>query len=275
MGSLCSHVITRFPEPARSQDVGGLHGLQILIAWACGRLVGPAKIGCMIKGVMFDFSGTLFRIESAAQWLHAVATKAGLDVPEGELDACVSRLEEFGAQPGGVPPRTVPPHLEALWRERDLTAAQHRAAFTALAREAQLPAADLAGALYERSQTPGAWLPYPDTEETLRALRGRGIPVAVVSNIGWDMRPVFRHHGVDDLVDAYVLSFERGVKKPDPGIFQVACDKLGVAPGDALMVGDEPVADVGAATLGCRVHLVDPLPVDQRPGALAEVLQFL
>ncbi|WOX10015.1 HAD-IA family hydrolase [Streptomyces sp. N50] len=229
----------------------------------------------MIKGVMFDFSGTLFRIESAAQWLRAVATKAGLDVPEGELDACVSRLEEFGAQPGGVPPRTVPPHLEALWRERDLTAERHRAAFTALAREARLPAADLAEALYERSQVSGAWLPYPDTEETLRALRGRGIPVAVISNIGWDMRPVFRDHGVDGLVDAYFLSFERGVKKPDPRIFQMACDELGVAPGDALMVGDEPVADVGAATLGCRVHLVDPLPVEQRPGALAEVLQFL
>ncbi|MGW2683555.1 HAD family hydrolase [Streptomyces sp. NPDC001414] len=229
----------------------------------------------MIKGVMFDFSGTLFRIEPAAQWLRAVATKAGLDVPEGELDACVSQLEEFGAQPGGVPPRTVPPRLEALWRERDLTATRHRAAFTALTREAKPPAAGLAEALYERSQTPEAWLPYPDTAQTLRALRARGIPVAVVSNIGWDMRPVFRHHVVDDLVDAYFLSFERGVKKPDPRIFQMACDKLGVAPGDALMVGDEPVADSGAATLGCRVHLVDPLPAEQRPRALAKVLNLL
>ncbi|MEU3535743.1 HAD hydrolase-like protein [Streptomyces murinus] len=35
----------------------------------------------------------------------------------------------------------------------------------------------------------------------------------------------------------------------------MACDKLGVAPDDALMVGDEPIADVGAATLGCRVQL--------------------
>ncbi|MFF3920439.1 hypothetical protein ACFYZB_44990 [Streptomyces sp. NPDC001852] len=53
----------------------------------------------------------------------------------------------------------------------------------------------------------GAWQPYPDTEETLRALHGRGIPVPVVSNIGWDMRRVFRDHGVDDLVDASFLSF--------------------------------------------------------------------
>jgi HAD superfamily hydrolase (TIGR01493 family) len=229
----------------------------------------------MIKGVMFDFSGTLFRIESAAEWLRAVVRDAGLAVPEPELDACAGRLEEFGAQPGGVPPRRVPPHLEGLWRERDLTAERHRAAFTSLTREAGLPRADLAEVLYDRSQFSGAWQPYPDAEATLRALRGRGIPVAVVSNIGWDMRPVFRDHGVDGLVDTYFLSFECGVEKPDPRIFQMACDKLGVMPGEALMVGDDRVADVGAAALGCQVHLVDPLPVNRRPGALAEVLQLL
>ncbi|MFD7529851.1 HAD family hydrolase [Streptomyces sp. NPDC059849] len=229
----------------------------------------------MIKAVMLDFSGTLFRIESAAEWLSAVVADAGLTVPEDERDACVGRLEEFGAQPGGVPPRRVPPHLEELWRERDLTAERHRAAFTAMTREAGLPAADLDEALYERSQMSEAWQPYADAEATLRALRGRGIPIAVVSNIGWDMRPVFRDHGLDDLVDAYFLSFKCGVKKPDPRIFQMACDKLGVEPGDALMVGDEPLADSGAAALGCQVHLLDPLPVDRRPSALAEVLQLL
>ncbi|MFE5207676.1 HAD family hydrolase [Streptomyces sp. NPDC056600] len=229
----------------------------------------------MIKGVMFDFSGTLFRIESAVQSLSVVTASAGLAVADEELDACAGRLEEFGAQPGGVPPRRVPSHLEALWRERDLTAERHRAAFTALTREAMPPLPDLAEALYDRSQVSGAWQPYPDTRETLHALRVRGIPVAVVSNIGWDIRPVFRDHGVDDLVDAYFLSFERGVKKPDARIFQMACDRLGVAPGDALMVGDERIADVGATALGCRVHLVDPLPVDRRPSALAEVLGLL
>lgn len=229
----------------------------------------------MIKGVMFDFSGTLFRIQSTAQWLRAVVADAGLAVSEDELGACASRLEEAGALPGGVAPRRVPPRVQGLWRERDLSAEQHRAAFTALIREAKLPSADLADALYDRSQVSEAWQPYADTEKTLRALRNQGIPVAVVSNIGWDMRPVFRDHGVDNLVDAYFLSYECGVEKPDPRIFQMACDKLKVAPGEALMVGDDRVADVGAAALGCQVHLVDPLPVDRRPSALTEVLQLL
>ncbi|GGM96986.1 HAD family hydrolase [Streptomyces fuscichromogenes] len=229
----------------------------------------------MVKGVMFDFSGTLFRIESTAQWLRAVVADAGLAVPVSELDACTARLEEFGAQPGGVPPRRVPTHLEDLWRGRDLTAERHRAAFTALAQEARLPSADLAAALYDRSQVSEAWQPYPDTEATLRALHERGVPIAVVSNIGWDMRPVFRDHGVDDLVDAYFLSFECEVEKPDPRIFQMACDRLGVAPANTLMVGDDRVTDIGAAALGCQIRLVDPLPVAERPDALTEALQLL
>ncbi|WP_371616506.1 HAD family hydrolase [Streptomyces sp. NBC_00454] len=246
----------------------------------------------MIKGVMFDFSGTLFRIEPTEDWLRAVLTEAGMAVPEAELLDCAARLEEAGALPGGANPRRMPPHLAALWQERDLGDAQHRAVYTALARQVELPRADRAAdqaedrvegraadridtlydALYDRHRTPVAWRPYPDTARTLAALRERGIPVAVVSNIGWDLRPVFRAHGFDHLVDAYVLSFEHGVQKPDPRLFQAACDALGPAPADVLMVGDDPVADAGATALGCRFQLVEHLPVDRRPQALTEAL---
>ena len=118
---------------------------------------------------------------------------------------------------------------------------------------------------------PAAWRPYPDAAEVLGELRRRGVRVAVVSNIGWDLRPVFRAHGLDPLVDAYALSYEHGVQKPDPRLFRAACDALGVAPRDALMVGDDRRADAGAAALGCRVHLVDHLPVDRRPDGLRAV----
>lgn len=247
----------------------------------------------MIKGVMFDFSGTLFRIEPTEDWLRAVLTEAAIAVPEAELLACAARLEEAGALPGGANPRRMPPHLAALWQERDLSDEQHRAVYTALARQVELPRAEpalhealheapyetqhetLYEALYDRHRTPAAWRPYPDTARTLAALHERGIPVAVVSNIGWDLRPVFRAHGLDHLVDAYLLSFEQGVQKPDPRLFQAACDALGLAPADVLMVGDDRVADAGATTLGCRFQPVDHLPVDRRPQALTEALGLL
>ncbi|MDJ0380485.1 HAD-IA family hydrolase [Streptomyces sp. G-G2] len=229
----------------------------------------------MIKGVMFDFSGTLLRIESTEEWFGAALTAAGLTLADEEFGYRVQRLREYGALPGGPAPLRVPTHLEPLWRDRDLSADQHRAAYTGLAREAGIAAPELAQALYDRHMAPAAWRPYPDTEPTLRELRRRGIPVAVVSNIGWDLRPVFRVHGLDDVVDAYLLSFELGTQKPDPAIFRAACDRLGLVPADVLMVGDDRIADGGARVLGCPVHFVDHLPVDQRPGGLAAALGLL
>ncbi|MER6319637.1 HAD family hydrolase [Streptomyces sp. NPDC001581] len=229
----------------------------------------------MIKGVMFDFSGTLLRIESTGEWLAAALAATGVSLAEGEFDETVRRLTEYGALPGGPSPRQVPAHLETLWHERDMSAEQHRAAYGGLARAAGLPAPELLAALYDRHMSPAAWRPYPDTGPTLRELRRRGLPVAVVSNIGWDLRPVFRAHGLDELVDTYVLSFELGVQKPDPEIFRVACGRLGPAPADVLMVGDDRHADGGARALGCPVHFVDHLPADQRPAGLEPVLGLL
>ncbi|SEB83550.1 Haloacid dehalogenase superfamily, subfamily IA, variant 2 with 3rd motif like haloacid dehalogenase/haloacid dehalogenase superfamily, subfamily IA, variant 3 with third motif having DD or ED/haloacid dehalogenase superfamily, subfamily IA, variant 1 with third motif having Dx(3-4)D or Dx(3-4)E [Streptomyces sp. TLI_105] len=94
-----------------------------------------------------------------------------------------------------------------------------------------------------------------------------------MSNIGWDLRPVFRAHGLDTLVDGYVLSYEVGARKPDPAIFRAACALLGLPPAEVLMVGDSRPADGGARALGCPVHFVDPLPADLRPSALAPVLE--
>lgn len=224
---------------------------------------------------MFDFSGTLMRVESVTEWLGAVLAEAAVPADGERFSGWVRQLTEYGALPGAPAPRHIPPHLQSLYRERDLSAHQHRTAYTALIAEAGLPTAELAHALYDRHKAPAAWRPYPDTEATLRELRRRGIPVAVVSNIGWDPRPVFRAHELDGLVDAYVLSYELGAQKPDPAIFRAACDTLGLPPSDVLMVGDDRTADGGARELGCAVHFVDHLPVDQRPAGLAPILDLL
>ncbi|MET9480818.1 HAD-IA family hydrolase [Streptomyces sp. NPDC006638] len=224
------------------------------------------------KGVLFDFSGTLFRIESAGSWLRAVLDEAGAAVPPDEVRRYAMALAVSGALPGGSAPERVPPDLAALWATRDRSAAEHRAAYTGLARQVELPDPSLYDALYERHMTPEAWRPYADAGAVLGALRQGGVGVAVVSNIGWDLRPVFRAHGLDSLVDAYVLSFEHGVQKPDERLFRAACDELGQDPHDVLMVGDDRAADGGAARLGCAVHFVDHLPVEERPSGLRPVI---
>ncbi|MGW4438897.1 HAD family hydrolase [Streptomyces sp. NPDC004596] len=228
-----------------------------------------------MAAVLFDFSGTLFRIESTESWLRAVLDEAGLALSGPELADAAAALEAAGALPGGADPVEVPAELAGLWAVRDKSAEQHRAAYTGLSRRVPLPGPELHDALYERHMSPAAWSPYQDAADVLRTLRERGIGVGVVSNIGWDLRPVFREHGLDAYVDAYVLSYEHGVQKPDPRLFSAACAELGADPREVLMVGDNRAADGGAAALGCRVHFVDHLPVAQRPDALLPVLDLV
>ncbi|MDQ0797889.1 HAD family hydrolase [Streptomyces sp. B1I3] len=221
-----------------------------------------------IKGVLFDFSGTLFRVEDVGSWFRAVLDERGPAMEPSDVERYVRRLTVAGALPGGPPPQRIPPHLAAVWASRDRSAPLHREAYTGLAREAALPEEDLYDALYERHMSPDAWQPYPDAPAVLRGLRDSGTAIGVVSNIGWDLRPVFRAHGLDELIDVYVLSCEHGIQKPDVRLFRTACTLLERDPADVVMVGDDRHADGGAAALGCDVRFVDHLPVAERPDGL-------
>lgn len=227
----------------------------------------------MTKAVIFDFSGTLFRCEDTISWLGAALDQAGIGASDSEIAEAAARLEATGGQPGAHPSIAVPPRLAELWARRDSSAAAHRAAYSALIDEAALPWPGLTDMLYDRHAVPGAWWPYPDTVAALRLLADRGVPVAVVSNIGWDLRPVFRHHDVDPMIRGYLLSFEEGLVKPDPRIFHKACELLGHEPPDVLMVGDDQIADAGATAIGCAFRLVPHRPPANRPRALLDAIE--
>ncbi|MGI5424066.1 HAD family hydrolase [Streptomyces sp. CA-179760] len=228
-----------------------------------------------MTAVLFDFSGTLFRVESTDSWLRGTLAGTAIRLAEAEVAAAARALEAAGALPGGGGPARVPEELAEAWQIRDQSAELHRAAYTGVSRQVALPDPTLHDALYERHMAPAAWAPYPDAVEVLRTLRERGIPVGVVSNIGWDLRPVFRAHGLDPYIDVYVLSYEHGIQKPDPRLFATACEALGADPRRTLMVGDDRRADGGATALGCGVHFVDHLPVTDRPDGLRPVLDLV
>jgi FMN phosphatase YigB (HAD superfamily) len=226
----------------------------------------------MTRAVIFDFSGTLFHCEDTESWLRGALRQAGLHASDAQVAEYAPRLHASGGQPGGYADFPVPAHSAEAWAQRDLTPENHRAAYTALIDEVGLPWPGLADVLYERHLEPDAWHPYPDSVAVLELLAGRAVPVAVLSNIGWDLRSVFEHHKIGHLIATYVLSYEIGVKKPDPRIFQMACDLLGHAPADVLMVGDDRVADAGATAIGCEFRAVDHLPVADRAQALLDAV---
>lgn len=82
------------------------------------------------------------------------------------------------------------------------------------------------------------------------AIRGAGIPVALVSNaLGSKL-----YDGIDleKIADSAVVSADIGVRKPSRQIYRVACERLGVAPEVALMVDDLQQNLDGAARIGIR-----------------------
>jgi HAD superfamily hydrolase (TIGR01509 family) len=89
----------------------------------------------------------------------------------------------------------------------------------------------------------------PGALETVRRLQARGLALCVVSN--WDCG-LAEHLERLGLRLPVVTSAEAGAAKPDPAIFTLALERLGVAPERALHVGDSPADETGAAAAGMR-----------------------
>ncbi len=213
-----------------------------------------------IHGVLIDFSGTLFRLEISETWL---AEQHGVEQAEHLIQVLTAPV---------LPGSHLPAHMVADWERRDLDPDVHELVYTESLRRSGLTEPGEAEQAYRRMLDPASWQPYPDVRAALERLRDKQIPVAVVSNIAWDIRTSFDRFGLTGLVTDFVLSFQEGSVKPAEKIFRIACDRIGVDPRHVLMIGDSREADGGAAALGCQVEIVAPLPTQERPDALLAAL---
>ncbi|GAA4400641.1 HAD family hydrolase [Tsukamurella soli] len=221
-----------------------------------------------LRGVLFDFSGTLFRLEGDPSWFAGYTGPGGVPI-EGEHQAELMRRM---TAPMGLP---VPmePDMEADWHQRDLDPAKHRRVYHYVLETSGVVDAEQRERLYLRVSDPDCWTVYPDTAKALSALKAGGLRIGVLSNIAYDIRPAFEREGIDDLVDAFLLSFEVGAAKPSPAIFEAGLAALGTPAAATLMVGDSEEADGGCRALGMPFALVDPAPVTQRPDGLLTALR--
>ncbi|MEU6269835.1 HAD family hydrolase [Saccharopolyspora shandongensis] len=223
------------------------------------------------RAVLFDFSGTLFRLEEDESWFTDLADADGAPF---DLHAQAEVMRRMTAPVGQIV--QLGPEFQDAWDNRDLDPALHRKVYVEVLRSSGVQDGQAVG-LYERLIDPDYWTAYPDTFEVMRRLHEAGTKIGVISNIAFDIRPAFERIGVAGYVDEFLLSYLEGVIKPDPKIFLRACERLGVAPEEALMVGDSEEADGGAAAVGCRVAIVDPVSTTERPDglltAVADVLR--
>ncbi|MEM1059144.1 MAG: HAD-IA family hydrolase [Verrucomicrobiota bacterium] len=110
-------------------------------------------------------------------------------------------------------------------------------------------------AVFERSDV---WRVYPEVEQVLAELRERGHLLYVLSN--WDARlhATLRGLGLTPYFERIFASAEHGVAKPDPAYYEVAARAAGVAPHEAMMVGDDEENDYWAPRrAGWQAVIVD------------------
>src|SRR3989442_441664 len=92
------------------------------------------------------------------------------------------------------------------------------------------------------------------THALLESLRARELRLGVVSNAfdpGWLLHRDLEQLGIAERIDFAVFSSELGKRKPHPAIFERALEALGVAPDEAVFVGDRLYEDVrGASEVG-------------------------
>lgn len=104
--------------------------------------------------------------------------------------------------------------------------------------------------------------PYADAPPALTALREKGSRLLVVSNWDVSLPRVLEEVGLAQQLDAVLTSAGVGARKPAPTIFQAALRIAGVAPHEAIHVGDRIDEDVaGARAAGIQAVLLAREPV--------------
>jgi putative hydrolase of the HAD superfamily len=89
--------------------------------------------------------------------------------------------------------------------------------------------------------------PRPDALETLEGLKDEGYKIGLLSNCSIEIPILWPETAFADLVESAVFSSRECLKKPDPRIYQLACERLGVPPENCLYIADGENYELTAA----------------------------
>lgn len=221
-----------------------------------------------MRAVLLDMLGTLVRLEPPVPRLREeLRRRTGVDV--GEEAAARGFAAEISYYLAHHLEGRDPEALEGL---RDRCAAELHAALGVEGIERRDVRAAMMAAL--------SFAPFPDAAPALRELRARGLRLVVASNWDCSLPHWLAAVGLDGLVDGWTSSAVVGAPKPAPDVFRAALRLAGVAPSEAVHVGDSLENDVnGARVAGVRPVLLarETTPPPEVPAirSLAEVASVL
>jgi len=101
--------------------------------------------------------------------------------------------------------------------------------------------------------------PNPQARGVLERLQSRDLAVGMISNSDGSIERMITEQGLAPYFRFVLDSYVVGVEKPDPRIFEMALERAGVGPAEAIYVGDLYSIDVvGSRAAGLDAVLLDP-----------------
>ena len=229
-----------------------------------------------IKAVFFDAAGTLIKpARSVGESYAAIAAKHGKEVSSTNI------TERFRTCFDAAPRLAFPGATE------DTVAALERDWWKSLVAQVFEPWSPFVrfeeyfAELFAYFASPNAWTLYPEVLETLTSLKERDLILDVISNFDSRLVRILDGLGAGAQFENIFVSSRVGYAKPDRRIFNAALSCHGLAPAQALHVGDSEINDLsGANQAGLKGILVErgktsAAPASDRINSLRSILALL
>jgi putative hydrolase of the HAD superfamily len=117
--------------------------------------------------------------------------------------------------------------------------------------------------------------PRPGALETLARLKNDGYKIGLLSNCSIEIPILWPETAFADFFDSAIFSSRERLKKPDPRIYQLACERLGVPPETCLYIADGENHELAAAAkIGIHPLLLRNSSRDNRSELLREAREW-
>lgn len=197
------------------------------------------------KVIFLDAMGTLFDLKSSVGEIYQrYALKYGVEVAAPAIEAAF--ITSFKSAPplafSGTELAAIK-QQEFSWWKQVVTAT-----FTEL--EVQEKFTDFNSffsEIYFYFGTKEPWYLFPDTVDSLKLWRDRGITLGVISNFDSRLLEVLNQLDLEQFFTSITISSTAGFAKPEANIFQIALDKHQARSSEALHIGDNPIEDYEGA----------------------------
>jgi putative hydrolase of the HAD superfamily len=205
-----------------------------------------------VRAVLFDAGETLVHPAPSFPELFAgVLSTRGIErSPEAVIEASRAGVHRCSEAARDNDLWTTSPEASArFWKS----------VYARMIRELDIGAADgLADTLYEAFTDQRNYALFDDVAATLDALEAAGLALGIVSNFEAWLEDLLGSLGVRERFGVRVISGREGIEKPDPRIFTLAIERLGIDARDVAYVGDNPEFDIAPAhALGMTPVLID------------------